>query len=162
MIKWLVQGHKLVRSARVLSCFSRVWLCAPRAIYSQPGSSVHETLQARIREWIAMPSSRGFSGPRDWTHVSCGSCIEGRFFITEPLGQIKIQIQAAFLLHIQLLQLSVPGWSNGRKIKAHSTVPANNSCPSKCVLFELLGPLGTAFQMRLGTLQSTPGGGGVT
>jgi len=27
-------------------------------------------LQARIPEWIAMPSSRGFSQPRDQTQVS--------------------------------------------------------------------------------------------
>ena len=32
-------------------------------------------LQARILEWIAMPSSRGSSWPRDGTHVSCVSCI---------------------------------------------------------------------------------------
>ena len=29
--------------------------------YSLPASSVHEILQARIQEWIAMPSSRGSS-----------------------------------------------------------------------------------------------------
>ena len=34
-------------------------------------------LQARIVEWVAMPSSRGSSQPRDWTQVSC---IAGRFF----------------------------------------------------------------------------------
>ena len=34
---------------------------------SPPGSSVHGDLQARILEWIAMPSSRGSSQPRDWT-----------------------------------------------------------------------------------------------
>ena len=38
---------------------------------SPPGSSVRGTLQARILEWVAMPSSRGSSQPRDWTHVSC-------------------------------------------------------------------------------------------
>ena len=32
---------------------------------SLPGSSVHGILQARILEWIAMPSSRGSSWPRD-------------------------------------------------------------------------------------------------
>ena len=30
---------------------------------SQPGSSVHGILQARILEWVAMPSSRGSSYP---------------------------------------------------------------------------------------------------
>ena len=44
---------------------------------SPPGSSVHGILQARILEWIAMPSSRGSSQPRDQTQVSC---IAGRFF----------------------------------------------------------------------------------
>ena len=34
-------------------------------------------LQARIVEWVAMPSSRGSSQPRDQTQVSC---IAGRFF----------------------------------------------------------------------------------
>ena len=32
-------------------------------------------LQARILEWVPMPSSRSSSQPRDWTHVSYVSCI---------------------------------------------------------------------------------------
>ena len=36
-----------------------------------PGSSVHGSLQARILECVAMPSSRGSSQPRDRTWVSC-------------------------------------------------------------------------------------------
>ena len=42
---------------------------------SPPGSSVHGILQARVLEWIAMPFSRGASWPRDWTCISCVSCI---------------------------------------------------------------------------------------
>ena len=38
--------------------------------HSLPGSSVHGILQARILEWVAMPSSRDSSRPRDWTQVS--------------------------------------------------------------------------------------------
>ena len=34
------------------------------------GSSVHGIFQARILAWVAMPSSRGFSQPRDQTQVS--------------------------------------------------------------------------------------------
>ena len=34
---------------------------------SPPGSSVHVILQARILEWVAMPSTRGSSQPRDRT-----------------------------------------------------------------------------------------------
>ena len=37
---------------------------------SPPGSSVHRILQARILEWVAMPSSRGYSRWRAQTHVS--------------------------------------------------------------------------------------------
>ena len=58
-------------------------LCHPVGC-SPPGSSVHAILQARIQEWVAMPSSRGSSWPRDSTQVSC---IAGRFFITEPPGK---------------------------------------------------------------------------
>ena len=60
-------------------CFLRIiyqTLCNPMDC-SPPGSSVHGILQARIMEWGAMPSSRGSSWPRDWTHVSY---IIGRFF----------------------------------------------------------------------------------
>ena len=44
---------------------------------SLPGSSVHGILQARILEWVAFPSSRGSSQPRDQTQVYH---IVGRFF----------------------------------------------------------------------------------
>ena len=37
----------------------------------------HGILQARILQWVAYPSSRGSSQPRDPTQVSC---IAGRFF----------------------------------------------------------------------------------
>ena len=33
--------------------------------YSPPDSSVHGILQARILEWVAMPSSKGCTRPRD-------------------------------------------------------------------------------------------------
>ena len=38
---------------------------------SQPGSSIHGILQARILEWVAISFSRGSSRPRDRTLVSC-------------------------------------------------------------------------------------------
>ena len=42
---------------------------------SSPGSSVQGIFQARILEWVTMPSSRGSSQPRDRTHVPYVSCI---------------------------------------------------------------------------------------
>ena len=47
-------------------------LCDP-VDCSPTGSSIHRISQARILEWVAMPSSRGSSRPRDGTHVSCKS-----------------------------------------------------------------------------------------
>ena len=54
-------------------------LCNPMN-YSPPSYSVHGILQARILQWVAMPSSRGSSRPKDWIWVSC---IAGRFFTGE-------------------------------------------------------------------------------
>jgi len=68
----------------VLSRFSPVQLFAiPWAVLV----SVHGILQARILEWVAIPFSRRASRPRDWTHISCSSCIAGGFFTAEPPGK---------------------------------------------------------------------------
>ena len=48
---------------------------AQLCLFSTPCSSVLGTFQARILEWVAISSSRGSSHPRDWTIVSCVSCI---------------------------------------------------------------------------------------
>ena len=50
----------------VLGCFSHVqFFATPQTVCSLPGSSVHGILQARLLEWIVMPSSR------DGTQGSC-------------------------------------------------------------------------------------------
>ena len=46
-------------------------LCDPRD-YSPPGSSVHGDSRARMLEWVAMPSSRGSSQPRNQNHIAGG------------------------------------------------------------------------------------------
>ena len=58
---------------------------------SLPGSSVHAILYARLLEWVAMPSSRGSSQPRDRTQVFC---IAGRFFTAEPPGKPYLLLYA--------------------------------------------------------------------
>ena len=45
-----------------------------------PGSSVRGMSQGRILEWVAMPSSKGSSRPRDQTLISYVSCFGSRFF----------------------------------------------------------------------------------
>ena len=57
-------------------------LCDPTDC-SLPGSSVHGLLQARILEWVAIPSSRGSPQPRDQTWVSHTA---GRL-LSEPPGK---------------------------------------------------------------------------
>ena len=61
-------------------------LCNPLDC-SPPGSSVHEILQPRILEWVAMLSSRGSFQPRGRTPISCVSGIAGGFFSAEPLAK---------------------------------------------------------------------------
>ena len=54
-------------------------LCGP-VDSNPPGSSVHGILWARKLEWVATPSSRGSSQPRDWIHASYVSC-SGRWVL---------------------------------------------------------------------------------
>ena len=63
--------------AYMLNCFRCVWLCNP-VDHSPQGSSIHGILQARILEWVAMPSSRRSFQPRDQRHVSYVSWIGKR------------------------------------------------------------------------------------
>ena len=69
---------------------------------SLPGSSIHGIFQARILEWVTMPSFRGYSWPRDRTHDSYISGLAGRFFTTEPPGKPLISRLATYwvLKHI--------------------------------------------------------------
>ena len=63
-----IKNHDACRQAKLLQLYSTLGdpvNCSP------PGSSVQATLQARILEWVAMPSSRGSSLPRYWIHISC-------------------------------------------------------------------------------------------
>ena len=50
--------------------------------HSPPGASVHGILQARILEWVAMPSSRGSSRPRNQTLSLMSPALAGEYFTT--------------------------------------------------------------------------------
>ena len=65
------------KSAKILVAHSCLTLCNPMD-YSPPGSSIHEIIQARILEWVAIPFPRISSQPKDQTQVSCFS---STFFI---------------------------------------------------------------------------------
>ena len=77
-------------------------LCNPRDC-SPPDTSVHGILQSRILEWVARPSSRGSSQPRDRTQVSikhakeeaclCVPCTAGRLLPFAPSGKYNSNLQ---------------------------------------------------------------------
>ena len=67
-------GTRYTTAAVAKSCLT---LCNP-VDCSLPGSSAHGILQARILEWVVMPSFRGSTQPRNWTQVSYISCIGRR------------------------------------------------------------------------------------
>ena len=68
---------------------------------SLPGSSVHEILQARTLERVAVPFSRGSFRPRDQT---CVPCI-GRWILYHLTHQGSLIITVSFskniLIHLQ-------------------------------------------------------------
>ena len=80
----------------MLCHFSHVQLVALQAPLSMG------ILQARILEWVAVPSSRRSSWPRDWTHISCDSFIGGRVFIAEPLGKPYIHIYTSIYIYTHI------------------------------------------------------------
>ena len=58
-----------------------------RLCVSESHSAVSDSLwPARILEWVAVPFSRGFSQPRDWTQVSH---IAGGFFTSWATREAK-------------------------------------------------------------------------
>ena len=61
-------------------------LCDPMDC-SPPGSSVHWILQAWILEWVAMPSSKGNSQPRDRTCVTYVSSLQADSWPLVPPGK---------------------------------------------------------------------------
>ena len=97
-------------------------LCDPLD-YNPAAFSVHEILQARIPEWVAISSSRGSSRLRDWTCVFCSSCIAGRFFIPEPPGNswYLSSFSKQFLLYSLLSHLLHVPWNVGGSLAAQSS-----------------------------------------
>ena len=59
-----LKGCVCVKSLQLCPTLCNPMYCSP------PGSSFHGLLQVKIQEWIALPSSRQSSQPRDRTQVS--------------------------------------------------------------------------------------------
>ena len=94
----------------VLSCFNCIWHFVTLLTVSPPGSFIHGILQIRILEWVARPSSRGSSQPRDQTHSSYVSCIGiWSFYHEHHLGN---PLKKIFTIKIDLcFKIGFPGGS---------------------------------------------------
>ena len=60
--------------------------------YSSVASSVHGILEARILEWVAMPSSRGSPQPTNRTQVTCLQHWQAGFLSLVPPGKPKQKV----------------------------------------------------------------------
>ena len=67
---------------------------------------VNRILQARILEWVAVPSSRECSRSMKQTHVSFVSCIPGRLYPLSRLGSPKKTLHSAR----KMLLTALTGW----------------------------------------------------
>ena len=72
------------------------------------GSSVHRISQTRVLEWVAISSSRGSSRPSAQIHITCISCLTGRFFITEPPGNTDCLVAVCWLSYSEARGIPVP------------------------------------------------------
>ena len=75
------------------SLHSCLTLCEPMDCIP-PGSSVHGILQARILEWVAMPSSKGYFQHRDRTCISLSPALASGFFTTSATWEAILPIIA--------------------------------------------------------------------
>ena len=108
--------------------------------YSLPGSSVHEILQARILEWVAIPFSRESSWPRDGTLAFQTA---GRFFIVWATREAPCLVAQSCLTLCDPMDCSLPDFS------VHGDFPDKNTgvgchflLPMKCyhAINLILGP----------------------
>ena len=86
---------------------------------SPPGSSVHGILQARVLEWVAMPSSRGSSQLRDRTHISFICCFCRWVLFLAPPGKPCLRTKVPNLQDLMPDDLRW-SWCNNNRNQVHS------------------------------------------
>ena len=103
---------------------------------SPPDSSVHEILQARILEWVAISFSRGFSWPRDGTVSLVPHALAGEFFTTNATWEAQ-----GFPVSVQfshsVVSNSVTPWTTARHAFLSIT---NTQSPPKPMSIESVMP----------------------
>ena len=109
-------------------------LCDPMDC-SPPGSSVHGILQAKILEWVVMPSSRGSFQPRDRTFISCLLHLQVGSLPLAPPGK------PPKLLGFVLFRIHQSG--SGRLYHGNKTTP-KSQCLNNKVFFIQCFPAGSS------------------
>ena len=74
---------------------------------SLPGSFVHGIFQAGVLKQVAIFYSRGCSRPRDWTHISCVSCIAGRHFMLSHQENLNYMFMYVYYIFIDIVVQSL-------------------------------------------------------
>ena len=125
---FLLQSMKVKSESEVAQSCPTLHNCMDCSL---PGSSAHGIFQARVLEWVAMPSSRGSSLPRDRT--PCVLCLlnlqqAGSLPLAPPRKPLYIVVVVQSLSSVQLL------WPHGLQHTRHpcpSSSPGaySNSCP---------------------------------
>ena len=107
-------------------------LCDPMD-HSPPGSSVHGILQARILQWVAMPSSRGSSNPGIKPSYLLSPALAGWFFTTSATWEAHTfpYIKVQFSRSVMSDSLRPHGLQHARLLCPSASPRAcSNSCPS--------------------------------
>ena len=123
--------------ARMLSPFSYGQLFETMDC-STPGSSVNGILWARRLEWVAKPSSRGSSLPRDQTLISNVTYIARQFFTTRTTWEAYHAASCSLLEDVTpkaantILKTSVQFSSSvvSDSLQPHGLQHARPPCPS--------------------------------
>ena len=102
LVIWAASSWLLWKKVEVLMAQSCPTLWYPMGC-SLPFSSVHEVLQARILEWVAIPFFRVSSPPRGQTQVSC---IAGRFFTIWATKEAPLIVLSRINLQFQGYSIS--------------------------------------------------------
>ena len=121
---WKASSTIRVSTQAAFSFLSRFWVCACVLSHfscvqlslcdpmdcSPPGSSVHGILQARLLEWVAMPSSRGSSRLRFGVAVDRNSEVPAvHYFLWSPVPACSLSAaQMGFCVLIHLMLTTVP------------------------------------------------------
>jgi len=123
----LAQVQVLCMCAKLLqSCPT---LCDP-IDHSHPGSSVHGIFQARILEWVAMPSSRYLSAQGSNPHLLyLLHCRQILYLLSHQGSSWLCRLFAAplYLIYMQSTSCEMPGWM---KHKLESRLPGDISITS--------------------------------